>query len=69
MMANKTDVLTAAALLVKEHGEDAWLEASSKASDQKAAGDKAGSQFWAHVADAIAAMSGAEAPAAPTYKQ
>jgi hypothetical protein len=53
-MANKTDVLTAAALLIKEHGEDAWLEASSKSSDQKAAGDVAGSQFWAHVANAIA---------------
>lgn len=62
-MAKKAEVLTAAALLVKEHGEDAWLEASSKASDHKAAGDMAASQFWAHVADAIAAMSGeAEAP-------
>ena len=67
-MAKKADVLTAAALLVKEHGEDAWLEASSKASDHKAAGDVAASQFWAHVADAIAAMSGeAEAPAS-SYK-
>ena len=64
-MVKKTDVLTAAALLVKEHGEDAWLEASSKSTDQKAAGDVAGSQFWAHVADAIAAMSGApESPPA-----
>jgi hypothetical protein len=54
---NKADVLAAAALLIKEHGEDAWLEASSKSSDLKASGDKAGSQLWAHVADAIAAMS------------
>lgn len=56
-MVKRTDVLTAAVLLVKEHGEDAWLEASSKSTDQKAAGDTAGSQFWAHVADAIAALS------------
>jgi hypothetical protein len=55
-MANKTDVITAAALLIKEHGEDAWLEASSKSTDHKAAGDSAGSQFWAHVANAIAEM-------------
>jgi hypothetical protein len=63
-MVKKTDVLTAAALLVKEHGEDAWLEASSRATDQKDAGDKDGSQFWAHVADAIAKMEqeGASAP-------
>lgn len=58
-MANKTEVMTAAALLIKEHGEDAWLEASSKSTDQKAAGDVAGSQFWAHVANVIAEM-GAE---------
>ena len=63
-MVKKTEVLQAAALLVKEHGEDAWLEASSKSTDQKAAGDTAGSQFWAHVADAIAAMS-EPAPANP----
>jgi len=56
-MANKTDVLTASALLVKEHGDDAWLEASSKSTDLKASGDIAGSQFWAHVANAIAEMS------------
>ena len=68
-MVKKADVLTAAALLVKEHGEDAWLEASSKASDHKAAGDPAASQFWAHVADAIAAMSGQEAADGPPYKQ
>ena len=68
-MAKKADVLTAVALLVKEHGEDAWLEASSKASDHKAAGDMAASQFWAHVADAIAALSGQEAQGAPSYKQ
>ena len=68
-MAKKADVLTAVALLVKEHGEDAWLEASAKASDHKAAGDVAASQFWAHVADAIAALSGEEAPGAPSYKQ
>lgn len=67
-MVKKADVMTAAALLVKEHGDDAWLEASSKASDHKAAGDMAASQFWAHVADAIAAMSGQEAPGAPSYK-
>ena len=67
-MTKKTDVRTAAALLVKEHGDDAWLEASPKASDHKAAGDSAASQFWAHVADAIAAMSGQEVPAAPRYK-
>ena len=67
-MTKKADVLTAAALLVKEHGDDAWLEASSKASDHKAAGDVATSQFWAHVADAIAAMSGQEEASAPTYK-
>jgi hypothetical protein len=53
-MANKKDVLTAAALLIKEHGEDAWLEASSRSTDQKAAGDATASQFWAHVANAIA---------------
>ncbi len=67
-MVKKSDVMTAAALLVKEHGEDAWLEASSKATDHKAGGDMAASQFWAHVADAIAAMSGQEAPGAPSYK-
>jgi hypothetical protein len=55
-MANKTDVLTAAALLIKEHGEDAWLEASSKSTDEKTAGNIAASQFWAHVANAIAEM-------------
>jgi len=65
-MANKTDVLTAAALLIKEHGDDAWLEASSKSTDQKAAGDAAGSQFWAHVANAIAEMGEQDAsPARP----
>jgi hypothetical protein len=57
LMVNKADVLGAAALLIKEHGEDAWLEASSKSTDLKASGDKAGSQLWAHIADAIAAMS------------
>lgn len=67
-MIKKTDVLKAAALLVKEHGEDAWLEASSKSTDQKAAGDAAGGQFWAHVADAIAAMSGA-APSGPPSRK
>ena len=67
-MVKKADVLTAAALLVKEHGGDAWLEASSKATDHKAAGDMAASQFWAHVADAIAAMSGEEEAGAPPYK-
>jgi hypothetical protein len=67
-MAKKSDVMTAAALLVKEHGDDAWLEASSKATDYKAAGDAATSQFWAHVADAIAAMSGQEEASAPPYK-
>ncbi len=67
-MVKRTDVLTAAALLVKEHGEDAWLEASSKSTDQKAAGDVAGSQFWAHVADAIAAMSEPDASAVPPRK-
>lgn len=58
---NKADILAAAALLIKEHGEDAWLEASSKASDLKAAGDIPGSQLWAHVADAVAAMSDPDA--------
>lgn len=67
-MAKKAEVMTAAALLVKEHGDDAWLEASSKASDHKATGDMAASQFWAHVADAIAAMSGAEEAPANSYK-
>ena len=67
-MLKKTDVLTAAALLIKEHGDDAWLEASSKATDHKTAGDAAGSQFWAHVADAIAVMAAEESPAAPPYK-
>lgn len=67
-MTKKADVMTAAALLVKEHGEDAWLEASSKATDHKAAGDMTTSQFWAHVADAIAAMSGEEEVVAPTYR-
>jgi hypothetical protein len=67
-MAKKAEVMTAAALLVKEHGDDAWLEASSKATDHKAAGDLATSQFWAHVADAIAAMSGPEETSAPSYK-
>ena len=68
-MANKTDVLTAAALLIKEHGEDAWLEASSRSTDQKAAGDKAASQFWAHVANAIAEMSdaGGSEPSSTTH--
>ena len=56
-MTNKKDVLAAAALLIKEHGDDAWLEASSKSADQKAAGDMAGSQFWAHVANVLAEMS------------
>ena len=57
-MANKKDVIAAAALLIKEHGDDAWLEASEKSADQKAAGDIAGSQCWAHVANTIAEMSG-----------
>ncbi len=56
-MVNKKDVIAAAALLIKEHGDDAWLEASEKSADQKAAGDVAGSQFWAHVANAIAEIS------------
>ena len=67
-MVKRTDVLTAAALLVKEHGEDAWLEASSKSTDQKAAGDTAGSQFWAHVADAIAALSESDTTGTPPVK-
>jgi hypothetical protein len=56
-MAKKAEVVTAAALLIKEHGEDAWLEATSKSTDEKAAGNMASSQFWAHVANAIAEMS------------
>jgi len=67
MMVKKTDVLTAAALLIKEHGEDAWLEASSRSTDQKGAGDAAGSQFWAHVANTIAQMSEEDGSGTPPY--
>ncbi len=58
-MANP-DILRAAALFIKEHGEDAWLEAISKSTDLKASGDAAGSKLWAQVADTIAAMSDQE---------
>ena len=55
-MVNQSDVLRAAALLITQHGEDAWLEAISKSTDLKASGDKAASQMWGRIAEAIADM-------------
>ena len=59
-MVSKTDILQAAALVIKEHGEDAWLEAASKSTDLKASGDVAASKHWMQIADAIRAMSDQE---------
>ncbi len=59
-MTNQADITRAAALLIKEHGEDAWLEAISKSTDLKDGGDKAGSQLWARIAETIAKMTDEE---------
>lgn len=59
-MVNQADILHAAALVIKEHGEDAWLEAASKSTDLKASGDLAGSKHWMRIAEAITAMSNQE---------
>lgn len=63
-MVNQADIIQAAALLIKEHGEDAWLEAAAKSTDLKKSGDLGGSQMWMRIADAIAALADQEPPAA-----
>ena len=54
------DVMNAAALLIKEHGSGAWLEAASKHSELKEAGDRAGAAMWWRIADVISKLDDAE---------
>ena len=68
LMVDQTDIIRAAALCIQEHGEDAWLEAVSKSTDLKEAGDLAGSQLWVRIAEAVTALSNQEPPGSPDRK-
>jgi hypothetical protein len=59
-MDNDVDVMNVAALLIKEHGADAWLEAASKHRELEEAGDRAGAAVWRRIANAISKLDDAE---------
>ncbi len=52
-MIADTDIYHSAAMLIKEHGEEAWIEAISRYFDMKEQGDQTGMVIWSQIAHAI----------------
>ena len=53
MTVSDSDIYAAAALLIREHGEEAHSIARNRAEELKAAGDEAGYAAFTHIAVAI----------------
>ena len=62
LMISDRDVWAAAVVMVKGYGDDAMLEAATRAGARLDAGDMAGCEVWQRIVDAIERLQ-AKAPA------
>ena len=52
-MSTEIDILRAANLVIKRHGETAWLEAAQRSDALLEAGDVAGAAIWRRILKAV----------------
>lgn len=63
-MVDRTDIARSAALMIKQHGEEAWTEAASKYFEMKERGDEEGMRVWRLIAAVINKLTDATPPSA-----
>ena len=57
-MVSHADLARTAALMIKQHGEEAWTEATMKYFEMKERGDAEGMRVWRLIAAVIEEMTG-----------
>ena len=61
-MTTEIDILRAANLVIKRHGETAWLEAAQRADALLEAGDVAGAALWRRILKAVEQLQDEQPP-------
>ena len=61
-MASHEDMARTAALMIKQHGEEAWTEATLKYFQMKERGDEEGMRVWRLIAGVISEMTSFRPP-------
>jgi len=61
-VVSRIDIARSAALLIQQHGEEAWTEAAVKYFEMKERGDEKGMRVWRLIAGVLNELSGAKPP-------